>query len=619
MSDEMNKECSNDRFKRVFEAMPLGCVLWSRDYRMIDCSEASGKLFGFENKADYIKRFSEHMPPHQPDGEPSAEKARRMLDIAFAEGYCHFEWEHLSLDGKPVPTEITLTRIDDGEDCMVAAYTNDLRAYRKLREEIERQNALLLTVNSMSILMLQSNLGTFNGNLLRSMNVLGAAAGADRVYVWKNSLKEGMLYCSQIYEWSPAAEPMQNDQDAPEIAYAHISPEWEQALSQGHCINGVVGDMPASVQAILVPQGILSVLIVPIFLEEVFWGFVGFDDCRQERTFAWDEENILRCASELIANALIRHEEAERARQADERMRLMLDATPLGCVLIDSNYQAIDCNEEVLHLIGAADKQSLLDNFFGFAPVYQPDGSRSGEKAFLLLEQAFATGSAAFEWLQRSAEGSLFPVEVTCVRVAYGKDFMIAAYARDLRPIRSMEKNIVQLESKVQKIYDDSLTGIYNRRFFDENLERVIKTLSRLGGMLSVMMIDIDYFKQYNDTYGHIAGDACLKRIAQALHATLSRNDDFVARYGGEEFAVVLPNTGVNGARIMAQRLLETIQQLNIPHEKSKAQPFITVSIGVVSGKVLQSHLINDFIASADKMLYEAKQNGRNTYRCISL
>lgn len=615
----VNTSITDDRTRLILDSMPLGYTLWNRHHQMLDCNEATAKLFGFESKEDCIARLPEHLADYQSDSRRSIMKARKMLDQAFEKGYCHFEWDHQLSDGKPVSLEVTLTRIQDKNDFIVAAYSHDLRGFKKMRAEIERQNTLLLTVNSMSIIMLQSDAGNFNGNLLRSMNVLSAAAGADRVYVWKNHNKNGQLYCSQIYEWSPVVEPQQDYDFASESLYSDIDPEWESILSQGQCINGIVRHMSANAQALLSPQGILSILVVPIFLDKQFWGFVGFDDCHNERTFAWDEENILRSASELIANALIRNEEAERARQTEERVHLMLNATPLGCVLLDSSYNAIDCNNEAIKLIGAHSKTHLLDNFFGFAPEYQPDGQLSAEKAFLLIEQTLSEGTCQFEWTHLSANGVQFPVEVTCVRVEHEKDFVIASYARDLRPIRRMEKSIVQLESKVKEIYDDSLTGIYNRRFFDENLERIVKTLARAESLLSVLMIDIDHFKQYNDTYGHVEGDICLKRIAQILKTTLSREDDFVARYGGEEFGVVLPNTGVNGARIMAQRLLENVQNLNIPHETSTTKNCVTISIGVVTGKAEPKHHADDYIRRADEMLYESKQNGRNTYRSAGL
>jgi len=160
----------------------------------------------------------------------------------------------------------------------------------------------------------------------------------------------------------------------------------------------------------------------------------------------------------------------------------------------------------------------------------------------------------------------------------------------------------------------DPLTGIYNRRFLEESLERIIKSLSRSGGKLSLMILDVDYFKNYNDTYGHKMGDTCLKMLANTFTKSIVRADDFVARYGGEEFVIVLPNVDENGANIVAERVLNNVHEQHIPHGKSDASEYVTVSIGVVTNDVIHSHTGDDYIKKADFALYESKQNGRDRY-----
>jgi diguanylate cyclase (GGDEF)-like protein len=160
----------------------------------------------------------------------------------------------------------------------------------------------------------------------------------------------------------------------------------------------------------------------------------------------------------------------------------------------------------------------------------------------------------------------------------------------------------------------DALTGIHNRRFFDENMKRVISSLSRSESLLSMLMIDIDFFKRYNDTYGHLEGDRSLKIVAEALSKSITRSDDFVVRYGGEEFAIVLPNTDEHGARLISEKLLNNIRKCNIPHEQNDAAACLTISIGATTGKVSHTHIPEDFVKRADEMLYKSKQNGRNQY-----
>jgi len=182
-----------------------------------------------------------------------------------------------------------------------------------------------------------------------------------------------------------------------------------------------------------------------------------------------------------------------------------------------------------------------------------------------------------------------------------------------LRDINQMERQIRSLKDENKKVFYDALTGIYNRRFYDEAVQRVLNSLSRSNGLLSLMMIDIDCFKKYNDTYGHSAGDDCLKNVADILTKSV-RPDDFMARYGGEEFVAVLPNTDETGARTVAERLLQNIRERAIPHEASEAATFVTISIGITTGIVQSTHSADDFVKQADMMLYKSKQEGRNRY-----
>jgi len=164
----------------------------------------------------------------------------------------------------------------------------------------------------------------------------------------------------------------------------------------------------------------------------------------------------------------------------------------------------------------------------------------------------------------------------------------------------------------------DQLTGIYNRRYLDGSLKKIIKQHSRTGSNLSILMIDIDYFKKYNDTYGHDAGDVCLRAVVAALSQCITRDGDFVARYGGEEFTAVLPSTDKNGAQVVAEKMLEKMRECNLPHETSDIAAYVTISIGGTTGIINHLQHGSDYIKAADKALYESKRNGRNRYTYIN-
>ncbi|MBI3286322.1 MAG: GGDEF domain-containing protein [Burkholderiales bacterium] len=158
----------------------------------------------------------------------------------------------------------------------------------------------------------------------------------------------------------------------------------------------------------------------------------------------------------------------------------------------------------------------------------------------------------------------------------------------------------------------DGLTGIYNRRFFDEHYKMTLGQALRHQLPLSVFMVDIDFFKEYNDYYGHIAGDKALCQVASALKAQLLRASDVVARYGGEEFILMLPNMAPEAALQFAEKLRQAIWDLAIPHSKSGANQRLSVSIGCGNYDKASDAASHALLRCADAALYQAKKNGRN-------
>jgi diguanylate cyclase (GGDEF)-like protein len=158
----------------------------------------------------------------------------------------------------------------------------------------------------------------------------------------------------------------------------------------------------------------------------------------------------------------------------------------------------------------------------------------------------------------------------------------------------------------------DGLTGVANRRHFDNTLDLEWRRAMRSAKLLSLIMIDIDFFKNYNDLYGHLAGDSCLQKIAHTLKDSLRRAGNFVARYGGEEFMVILPDTHAEEAYLFAESLREKIENLNIEHKDSKVSKNVTVSLGVSTAVPKKDSEYDELISLVDKALYQAKQGGRN-------
>ncbi|SMC61075.1 diguanylate cyclase (GGDEF) domain-containing protein [Desulfocicer vacuolatum DSM 3385] len=181
---------------------------------------------------------------------------------------------------------------------------------------------------------------------------------------------------------------------------------------------------------------------------------------------------------------------------------------------------------------------------------------------------------------------------------------------------REKDRLMAELEEKNRKLeqlsYLDGLTGISNRRYFDAIITKEWRRSMRDHSPISIAMIDIDYFKLYNDTYGHQNGDDCLKKVAHALKDALFRPGDFIARYGGEEFVAVMTNIGLDGALEVASRMQHNIKRLTIPHELSEVSELVTVSIGLACTVPQKGSESTQLIGKADNCLYNAKKKGRN-------
>jgi diguanylate cyclase (GGDEF)-like protein len=202
--------------------------------------------------------------------------------------------------------------------------------------------------------------------------------------------------------------------------------------------------------------------------------------------------------------------------------------------------------------------------------------------------------------------------------------FVAGGYSLRIRALKAQERRLTTLvaertadlevanERLHQLSIEDALTSLANKRRLDEFLAQEWQRSQRAGTPVSLLMVDVDHFKLYNDTYGHQAGDECLRRVAEVLGATIRRGTDLAARYGGEEFAIALSDTPEAGAPVVAETIRSRVEALGIPHAASSAAPHVTVSIGTATAVATEGSTLAELISAADRALYRAKSEGRN-------
>ena len=305
------------------------------------------------------------------------------------------------------------------------------------------QARLLYAVNSIAATLLTANNETFETALSQSMEQMARSVDIDRLFIWQNFWQNDVIHYIQKYSYLNDIGQCGNYVQKNEVfTYRQHHSQWEEKFLRGECVNGPFDSLLLTEQTLLKSYAFKSYLAIPIHLHEYFWGFVSFHDCRNERFFTDTEIEFLRSGSLMVVSAVSRYEQEAQIKEAHDRAKLMLDATPLCCNLWNRNGLLFDCNEETVKVFGVRNKQEYLERFSELSPEFQPNGERSVESVPHIVKKAFEEDGSVFEWVHQTLDGTPIPMEVTVVRVAYSNDYVVVAYLRDLREYKRMMHNV---------------------------------------------------------------------------------------------------------------------------------------------------------------------------------
>jgi len=239
-----------------------------------------------------------------------------------------------------------------------------------------------------------------------------------------------------------------------------------------------------------------------------------------------------------------------------------------------------------------------------------------GMKGGRIIGFVYLAGSIAAVFTRLSVlDASIALVNQVSIGMANIFAFVLAVYYEKARSENEKELLMKNREIEIMS-HHDGLTGLFNRRFFDHALYQEFHRAKREHQPLALIILDIDFFKSYNDALGHLQGDSCLGEVAEAINASITRSTDTATRYGGEEFAVLLPNTDMKGAMTVAERIRVKMETKAIPHPLSSVSSNITLSLGVAQLSQEEDWEQNDLIRRADRALYASKAGGRNRITC---
>jgi diguanylate cyclase (GGDEF)-like protein/PAS domain S-box-containing protein len=298
-------------------------------------------------------------------------------------------------------------------------------------------------------------------------------------------------------------------------------------------------------------------------------------------------------------------EHANRAALTAEieaiEVRQLLNVSHDALWVVDGAFRILRANEAMARLVGERPerlKGRRCSEWFSYGLCGTPDCpvTRLKDGGDLLEQDVEGV----------SAPGKHFIASAAPYYSLDGEVFGVVASFKDITDRKRAEEELARLATR------DGLTGLFNRRRFDDALQQEWRRARRDRTPLSVVMADVDHFKLFNDTYGHQAGDACLRQVAEALQSRVRRPADLAARYGGEEFVVLLPSTPVDGAVVVGEAVRAAVAALGIPHARSTAGPVVTLSLGCATQAPGTDEPPAALLERADRALYEAKHAGRN-------
>ncbi len=287
----------------------------------------------------------------------------------------------------------------------------------------------------------------------------------------------------------------------------------------------------------------------------------------------------------------------------NSHFRIMLDSISNGILEIEQNKRIIYANPAALRFFSMP-PEIMLGSYV--SQIFQID---TDELFSPLINASASNTDPTGRHIRISVRNRLLDVSVVASNNDQDTQVIVM---EDITEREKAQEDLLEANKRLEVLARiDGLTNVSNRRHFDELLHQEWGRLKRENGELALLLCDIDYFKDYNDTYGHLEGDQCLKDIAQTINSTLQRPSDMAARYGGDEFVIILPNTMLEGALHLAEDIRDNICRLHTRH-KTPVADHVTVTIGASSGFPGDALLEDKFIWLADKALYEAKMKGRN-------
>ena len=368
----------------IVDNLPIGIAFFDNTPKVTGMNDKLAEMFDAPKQYVIDHYYEDFSPKYLPDGRKAVDGAFENMNRAIAGETVKFEWPHQTLSGEPVPCDITLTHVEDEDEdeFMGIGFLYDLRDVKKLTKHLHEQDELLKALNNVSSTLLEPG-KLFEDSLEKAMWIMAEAVKVDRVSIWRNFQDEKGLYCSLVYEWN--CGQFKSFEEYGSIAENIRYDEkmvWKETMSRGECVNALVRDINPDLKEYFNTHGIIAVFIMPVFIKEKFWGFVGYDNCENERVFTENEELILRSASRTIVNAISRNSITVRLENTVKEAN---EATRQKNIAVKSMESILDGVDALIYITIPETGEILFVNRYMKKVLNKENENIIGERCYKVL------------------------------------------------------------------------------------------------------------------------------------------------------------------------------------------------------------------------------------------
>ncbi|HEY3327710.1 MAG TPA: diguanylate cyclase, partial [Novimethylophilus sp.] len=491
-------------------------------------------------------------------------------------------------------------RFSQGRQSYIILTHLDITDRKEVEQHLHNRSAILDAMISSDWLL--HSLESWHKGMPEVLNMIGTASGFSRTYLFRNNVRGNnqVAGAAAVYSW------MLPDSGAAcvfrEIDYATDGCErWRDCLSRGQVIFGELADFPAHEQDILLRHGTQTLILIPVFADETWWGFLALECRLEQRDLSPQELSALVAAARSIGVAIQRETASKRLNQA----MIAFDSIAEGVFITDDKTRITAINQGFTAITGYTEAEIL-----GRTTRMLRSDQHNAEFYQAMWCSLRQEGRWRGEVWNRRKDGSAHPgwLTVTEVRDADGKLVNYVAVFTDTSAVRQAEDRLHKL------VNHDPLTGLPNRRLLNELMGHAIKRAEREQTMIGLLFVDLDRFKTINDSLGHQVGDILLAQVSERLTGAM-RESDAVARLGGDEFVVMMDSLrDIEDASIVAKKIIDSLHTEFVIDGKEFV---ISASIGI-SVYPNDGREVDELIKAADIAMYQVKNEGKNDYRFYS-